>query len=207
MTRRVPCFRQLEVLESKGLLSPVPTVLLPLATVASVPPTNVSPVPMTSLSLRLATVVSVTPTNGSPTPGGVYGTVFGSYGHTARSLLVHAQGNAALLGHVNVKGKIALSGPNSDTHVDGLLTLTGRQGSLQIQVEANNAVMTPGGMTVSTTETVVEATGSDTAIQGETGNGTLELGNGTRTIHLFQGGLLPAHKFFSLSFTVNPPIA
>jgi hypothetical protein len=184
MTRKLRGFRQLEALESKALLSPVPTVSLPVAT-----------------------VVSVTSANVSPTLGGVYGTLFGSYGHTARSLLVHAEGNAALLGHVNVKGEIALSGPNSDMLVDGLLTLTGRQGSLKIQVEANNAVMTPGGLTVSTTETVVEATGSDTAFQGGTGSESLELGHGTRTIHVFQGGSVPAHKWFSLSFTLNPSSA
>jgi hypothetical protein len=62
-------------------------------------------------------------------------------------------------------------------------------------------------MTVSTTDTVVEGRGSDTAFQGETGSGILQLGNGTRTIHVFQGGLVPAHKFFSLSFTLNPQIA
>jgi hypothetical protein len=190
MTRKLRGFRQLEALESKALLGSVPIVSLPHATVV----------------LVAATSVSVTPTNVSLAPGGVNGTVFGTFGRTARSVVVHAQGNAVLLGHVNVKGEIALSGPKSNMLAVGLLTLTGRQGSLQIQVEAENAVMTPLGLTASTTETVVEATGSGTAIQGETGNGSLELGQGTRPFHV-PGGSVPAHKWFSLNFTLNPPTA
>ena len=191
MTRKLLGFWQLEALESRALLGPVPTVSLAVRRV----------------SLPIATVVSATPTNVSATPGGVYGTVVGRFGHAAGSLPVRAQGTAALLGNVNVKGEITLSGPNSNLFVNGQLTLTGGLGTLKIQVQASNAVMTPEGLTASTTETVLEATRTDRVFQGGTGTGSLELRHGTRTFHMSQGRSVPANKFFSLAFTLNPPSA
>jgi hypothetical protein len=91
---------------------------------------------------------------------------------------------------VSVKGSITLSGRKTAEQINGVLTLTGRQGSVTIQVEASNARNVFGRGPVTLTETVIGATGNGTSVQGESGSGVMELAH---------------HDAFMLVVNVSPP--
>jgi hypothetical protein len=131
----------------------------------------------------------------------------GSYVHAGRSLSVKAEGNVTSLGQVNVSGPITVSGPKSAQNVTGMLTLTGSEGSVTIQLEANKARRVVGNEKgpVTVTETVIGATGNGISVQGESGSGFLALGRWVATKHGKMGETAAPHGSFWLFVRLNPP--
>jgi hypothetical protein len=190
MTRKSRVRWQVEAFEPRVLLTVGTTLIQPLQ-VSSTTPGGVPPAPLPSTG-------QATSTTGDPTaPQG--NALAGTYGHAGRSLAVNAKGNVSALGAVSVSGSITVSGPRPSQNVSGVLTLTGSEGSITIQLEASKARNVIGDYgPVDVTETVIGATGSGTAVQGESGSGPLTLGRWVGTRHRSRGETVPAHGSFWL---------
>jgi hypothetical protein len=206
MTRKSRVFCQVEPLEPKVLLSAVRA--------ATTLPKGLAPVAVKPLISHGATVPTTTvpsatgipATTGNPTAA-LENALDGSYVHAGRSLSVKAEGNVTSLGQVNVSGSITVSGPKSAQNVTGMLTLTGSEGSVTIQLEANKARRVVGNEKgpVTVTETVIGATGNGISVQGESGSGFLALGRWVGTKHGKMGETSGPHGSFWLFVRLNLP--
>jgi hypothetical protein len=196
MTRKSSVCWQVEALEPKVLLTARPTLIQPLQ-VSSTTPGLVPPAPLPSTGEAPATV-------GNPTAPQENALV-GSYGHAGRSLAVNAEGNVPALGPVSVSGSIRVSGPRSNQNVSGMVTLTGAEGSVTIQLQASKLRTVVGNRygPAPVTVTAIGATGNGTAVQGESGSGFLGLGHSVRTKHGKMGDNVVAHGSFWLFVGLN----
>jgi hypothetical protein len=206
MTRKSRVFFQVEALEPKALLS----AALP-ATMTPGGPATVAVQPLITLG---ATATTATPPSagGTPTTVGnpmapVENALDGTYVHAGRSLSVEAEGIVASLGQVDVSGSITVSGPKSSQDVTGMLTLTGSEGSVTLQLGASKARSVVGNESgpVAVTETVIGATGNGISLQGESERGFLGLGRSVGTRHGKGGGTAAPHGSFWLFVGLNPP--
>src|SRR4051812_8481962 len=213
MTRKSHVLCQVEPLEPRVLLSAVraatalPKGLAPVA----VKPLMVAVNPLISpgATVPTTTVRSATgipATTGNPTAA-LENALDGSYVHAGRSLSVKAEGNVTSLGQVNVSGSITVSGPKSAQNITGMLTLTGSEGSVTIQLEASKARRVIGNKNgpVTVTETVIGATGSGISVQEESGSGFLALGRWVGTKYGKMRETSAPHGSFWLFVRLNPP--
>jgi len=206
MTRKSRVFYQVEALEPKVLLSAARAATpLPIgpATVAVEP--LISPGASTPTTTQ-PSATAIPATTGNPTAA-LENALDGSYVHAGRSLSVKAEGSVTSLGQVNVNGSITVSGPRSAQNVTGMLTLTGSEGSVTIQLEASKARRVIGNEKgpVTVTETVIGATGNGSSVQGESGSGFLALGRWVGTKHGKMGETAAPHGSFWLFVRLNPP--
>ena len=88
-----------------------------------------------------------------------------------------------------------------------MLTLTGSEGSVTIQLEASNARRVIGNKSgpVAVTETVIGTTGNGISVQDESGRGFLALGRSVGTKHRNMGATAVPHGSFWLFVGLNPP--
>jgi hypothetical protein len=206
MTRKSRVFCQVEVLEPKVLLSaarsatplpkgPGPVAVEPLISLGAATPTTTQP-----------SATAIPATTGNPTAP-VENALDGSFVHAGRSLSVKAEGSVTSLGQVNVSGSITVSGPKSAQNVTGMLTLTGSEGSVTLQLEANKARRVIGNEQgpVTVTETVIGATGNGMSVQGQSGSGFLGLGRWVGTKHGRMREAAAPHGSFWLFVRLNPP--
>ena len=206
MTRKSRVFCQVEALEPKVLLSavraatPLPKGLAPVAVKPFIAPGATVP------TTTVPSATGIPATTGDPTAP-VENALDGSYVHAGRSLSVKAEGSVTSLGQVNVSGSITVSGPKSAQNVTGMLTLTGSEGSVTIQLEASKARRVIGNENgpVTVTETVIGATGNGISVQGESGSGFLALGRWVGTKHGKMGETAAPHGSFWLFVGLNPP--
>lgn len=206
MTRKSRVFCQVEPLEPKVLLSAVRATT---ALAKGLVPVAVKPLISPGATVPTTTVPSATgipATTGNPTAA-LENALDGSYVHAGRSLSVKAEGDVTSLGQVNVSGSITVSGPKSAQNVTGMLTLTGSEGSVTIQLEANKARRVVGNEIgpVPVTEAVIGATGNGISVLGESGSGPLALGRWVGTKHGKMGETSAPHGSFWLFVPLNPP--
>src|SRR4051794_6538360 len=206
MTRKSRVFCQVEPLEPKVLLSAVRAAT---ALPKGLAPVAVEPLISPGATVPTTTVPSATgipATTGNPTAP-LENALDGSYVHAGRSLSVKAEGNVTSLGQVNVSGSITVSGPKSAQNVTGMLTLTGSEGSVTLQLEASKARRVIGNKNgpVTVTETVIGATESDISVQEESGSGFLALGRRVGTKHGKMRETSAPHGSFWLFVRLNPP--
>ncbi len=206
MTRKSRVFCQLEALEPKVLLSaarpatPLPKGLAPVA---------VEPLSIAGASVPTTTTPSATgvpATTGNPTAP-VENALNGSYVHAGRSLTVKAEGSVTSLGQGNLSGSITVSGPKSAQNVNGMLTFTGSEGTVHIQLQANNVRRVIGNEQgpVTVTDSVIGATGNGISVQGESGSGFLTLGRWVGAKHGKMGQTTAPQGSFWLDLHLNPP--
>jgi hypothetical protein len=131
----------------------------------------------------------------------------GRYERAGRSMPVTAEGDVSSLGQVSVNGSVTVSGPRPSQTVSGVLTLTGPDGSIALQLSATKVRSVVGNHDgpVGVTETVIGATGNGTALQGESASGFLGLGPWVRSAHGTKGAPAAGHGSFWLFVGLTPP--
>jgi hypothetical protein len=203
MTRKSRVSCRVEALEPKVLLSAVKAA--GLAPVLVRPLTVTPPGSTVPTTTTVPSAVGIPATTGDPTAP-VENALDGSYVHAGQSLSVKATGSVTSMGQVNVNGLLTVSGPMSAQNVTGVLTLTGSEGSVTIQLGASKARRVIGNKNgpVAVTETVIGATGDGISVQGESGRGFLGLGNLVVTKHRKTGETAAPHGSFWLFVGLNP---
>jgi hypothetical protein len=204
MTRKSRVSYRVEALEPKILLSAVRAA--GLAPVLAHPLTVSPPDATVPTTTTLASATGISATTGDPTAP-VVNALDGSYVRVGRSLSVSAVGSVASLGHVDVNGLVTVSGPMSAQNVTGMVTLTGSEGSVTIQLQASRARRVIGNKNgpVAVTETVIGATGDGISVQGESARGFLGLGSLVVTKHGKRGVTSAPRGSFWLVVGLNRP--